>query len=357
MTIVDKSWSSVDAVPTVHSVIRVLPALLAVALTTSTLATAGPAAAAPQAAVVALGDSAASGEGAGDYAPGTRGEGGDWCHRSPHAYIYATRLAPVAIDLACSGADTADVEAGGSQYGEPAQITQLVTAARRYRVTTVVLQIGANDDAALVATGITCIRAFLDVFTPPCRQTVGPLVPQRMAATAAKVETVVGDVRAAMRGAGYADGAWRLVLTSYAAPITERMIPLNAAQGCPYSRADAAWGRTVLFPALADALRGVAARTGAAFLDLLRATEGREACAHLDPAQDWQRRVTVDPHALVYGGLDAVGFHLAQESFHPTAAAHAAIGGCLAAFVRSGNAAGACVPGPGTGLILRSSRV
>ena len=147
------------------------------------------------------------------------------------------------------------------------------------------------------------------------------------------------------------------MLASYAAPVTERMIPLNAVQGCPYSSADAQWGRTVLFPALSDALRGVAARTGAAFLDLLRATEGREACSHQDPAQDWQRRVTVDPRALVYGGLDAVGYHLAQESFHPTAAAHAAIGGCLAAFVRSGEATGACVPGPGAGLTLRSSRV
>ncbi len=34
-------------------------------------------------------------------------------------------------------------------------------------------------------------------------------------------------------------------------------------------------------------------------------------------AQEWQRRITVDPEALVYGGLDAVGYHLAQESFHP----------------------------------------
>jgi hypothetical protein len=177
-----------------------------------------------------------------------------------------------------------------------------------------------------------------------------------MAATAAKVEKAVAAVKTTMQRGGYATGAWRLVLASYAAPVTERMIPLNSVQGCPYSRADAQWGRTALFPALSDALRGVAARTGAAFLDLLRATEGREACTHEDPAQDWQRRVTVDPRALVYGGLDAVGFHLAQESFHPTAAAHAAIGRCLAAFVRSGASAGACVPGPGDGLALQDSR-
>src|SRR6476659_6441841 len=192
-----------------------LPALAAVVTAVAlALASAAPAAAAPQAAVVALGDSAASGEGAGDYAPGTRGEGGDWCHRSPRAYIQATRLAPVAIHLACAGADTADITAT-SQYGERPQVAQLAEVARRYRVTTVVLQIGANDDAALVATGVTCIRAFLDVLTPPCRQTVGPLVPQRMAATAAKVEKAVAAVKAVMRDAGYADKTWRFVLASY----------------------------------------------------------------------------------------------------------------------------------------------
>ncbi|MDT7574109.1 MAG: hypothetical protein QOH17_442, partial [Pseudonocardiales bacterium] len=281
-----------------------LVALLVVVSAVAAVVGAGPAAAATRpAAVVVLGDSAASGEGAGDYEAGTRGEGGDWCHRSPHAYIHATGLAPVAIDLACSGANATDVGAGGSQYGEPAQSTQLAGVARRYRVTTVVLQVGANDAAALVDTGVACIKAFLDVLVPPCRQTVGPLVPQRMASTATAVQRAVGDVRAAMRGAGYTDGAWRLVLASYAAPVTGRMIALAGLRGCPYSRADAEWGRTVLFPALSTALRGVAARTGAAFLDLDRATEGREACTHEDPAQDWQRRVTVDPHALAFGGL------------------------------------------------------
>jgi lysophospholipase L1-like esterase len=334
-----------------------LVALLVFVSAVAAVVGAGPAAAATRPdAVVVLGDSAASGEGAGDYEAGTRGEGGDWCHRSPHAYIHATGLAPVAIDLACSGANAADVGAGGSQYGEPAQSRQLTGVARRYRVTTVVLQVGANDAAALVDTGVACIKAFLDVLVPPCRQTVGPLVPQRMASTATAVQRAVGDVRAAMRGAGYADRAWRLVLASYAAPVTGRMIALPGLRGCPYSRADAEWGRTVLFPALSTALRGVAARTGAAFLDLDRATEGREACTHEDPAQDWQRRVTVDPHALAFGGLDAVGFHLAQESFHPTAAAHAAIGACLGAFVRSGAATGACLPGPGSTLALRPDR-
>ena len=56
-----------------------------------------PAAAAPAAvdgrptAVVTLGDSVASGEGAGDYEQGTRGEGGNWCHRSQNALIHRNK--------------------------------------------------------------------------------------------------------------------------------------------------------------------------------------------------------------------------------------------------------------------------
>lgn len=331
---------------------RLLTAALVLAAAVSIVA--APAAADTRpAAVVVLGDSAASGEGAGDYQPGTRGEGGDWCHRSPHAYAHATGLAPVAVDLACSGARSADVAFGpGTHYGEPSQAHQLEQVARRYRVGTVVVQIGANDDAALVETGIACIRAFLDVAVPPCRDTIGPLVSQRMAATAAKVGAAVRDVRAAMADAGYTDTAYALVLVSYAAPITEHMIALQGLHGCPYSKPDAGWGRTVLFPALSAALRGVAVRAGAAFLDLGRATEGREACSHDAPGQEWQRRLTVNARAFAYGGLDAIGYHLAQESFHPDAAGHAAIGPCLGAFVRSGARQGACVPGPGAGLAL-----
>src|SRR3954466_2110088 len=139
-------WSTPTGVPYGAAVPRaVVPALLpTITAVLLVFAAAAPAPAAPQAAVVALGDSAASGEGAGDYAPGTRGEGGDWCHRSPRAYIHATRLAPLAIDLACSGADTADITST-RQYGEAAQAAQLADVAHRYRVTTVVLQVGAND--------------------------------------------------------------------------------------------------------------------------------------------------------------------------------------------------------------------
>jgi hypothetical protein len=297
-------------------------------------------------AVVALGDSAASGEGAGDYEVGTRGERGNWCHRSAHAFVHRTELAAESINLACSGAAAADIGFGpATHYTEGSQAVRLVELGGRYRIGTVVVQAGANDDIALIDTGIACIVAFLDPALRPCRSTLGPLLDERLAATGRKVEAAVRDVREAMRRAGYGEADYALVLASYAAPITERMVQLAAARGCPYRRADAEWGRTQLFPRLARTLQGVAERTGARFLDLQRAAAGREACSRSAAGQEWHRRITVDPAALVHGGLGAVGFHLAQESFHPNAAGHAEMGRCLGRFVASGHARGSCVVG------------
>ena len=62
-------------------------------------------------------------------------------------------------------------------------------------------------------------------------------------------------------------------------------------------------------------------------------------------ADEWQRRLTVDPAAWAYGGLDAFGVHLAQESFHPSAAGHAELGRCVGEFLRTSGAAAACRAG------------
>jgi lysophospholipase L1-like esterase len=319
-------------------------ALLVLALLVAPSAAADPPDTRPTA-VVALGDSVASGEGAGDYLEGTRGEGGNWCHRSPHAYVNRTGLAAHAVNLACSGADSADVAFGpGTHNTEGSQAERLLAVATEYRVTTVIVQLGSNDDAALIDTAIACIRAFLDVTTPPCRHTIDPLLDGRMAATADKVEHAVRDVRRAMDRAGYRPGSYDLVIASYASAATEHMVGVPGLIGCPYSRPDSGWARTTLFPKLSAALGGVADRTGARFLDMSRAAEGREACALPDPRQEWQRRLTVSPEAFAYGGLDAATYHVAAESFHPSAAGHAAFGGCMGEFVRSALPAAACVP-------------
>ncbi|CCH30044.1 GDSL-type esterase/lipase family protein [Actinosynnema sp. NPDC047251] len=301
-----------------------------------------------QTAVVSLGDSAMSGEGAGSYEPGTEGQNGNWCHRSTQSMIHQTTLAERTFNLACSGADSANVSlADTTHYTEGSQARRLIDLARQYRVTTVLVQVGANDDPRFADTMVDCVAAWANPFGPSCRSKLATEWPARLAAMAPKVETALRDVRSAMTQAGYAASSYSLVLTSYASPVTEKMDKvLHGPQGCPLRLPDAAYGRTVAVPQLSDALRGAASRSGAKFLDFSRATENREACSKGgNSAGEWQRRLTVDPYALVTGGLDAIGIHLAQQSFHPNAAAHAQLGRCVTEFVTGGAGTARCLEG------------
>jgi lysophospholipase L1-like esterase len=321
----------------------------------SVLAVAGAGLVAPQAAaddrptaVVSLGDSAMSGEGAGDYEPGTRGENGNWCHRSTKSMIHKTQLADRTFNLACSGADSANVSlADTSHYTEGSQARRLIDIARANRVTMVLVQVGANDEPAFADTIVGCIKAWFDPFGAGCAPKLRTEWPARLAAMAPRVERALADVRSAMSQAGYAPSSYSLVLTSYASPVTEKMDPiLHGPQGCPLKLADAKYGRTEAVPQFNEVLRGVAARSGVKFLDLSRATEGKEACSGgANASREWQRRITVDPYALVFGGLDAIGIHLAQESFHPNASAHAQLGRCVTQFATSGAGSAKCLRG------------
>ncbi|QFZ24155.1 hypothetical protein EKG83_10900 [Saccharothrix syringae] len=301
-----------------------------------------------QTAVVSLGDSAMSGEGAGSYEPGTEGENGNWCHRSTAAMVHRTQLADRTVNLACSGADSANVSLADTvHYTEGSQARRLIDVARQYRVTAVVVQVGANDDVQFADTMLDCVLAWANPFGPACRAELEQQWPARLAAMAPKVENALRDVRAAMTTAGYRDEQYQLVLTSYASPVTEKMDRLlHGPQGCPLRLTDAQYGRTVAVPQFSEALRGVASRTGVRFLDFSRATENREACSKGESsAGEWQRRLTVDPDALVKGGLDAIGLHLAQQSFHPNADAHAQLGRCITEFVTSGAGSARCLQG------------
>lgn len=299
-------------------------------------------------AIVSLGDSAISGEGAGSYEEGTRGENGNWCHRSTNALVHRTAVADRTFNLACSGADSANVSlADTTHYTEGSQARRLIDIARDNRVTTVIVQVGTNDDPAFADTMLDCIAAWFNPFGSGCRGKLATEWPQRVAAMAPKVEVAVNDVRSAMSQAGYGTADYDFILTSYASPLTERMDELlHGPQGCPFKLGDAEFGRTVAVPQLSEGLRGVANRTGVKFLDLSRATEGREACSGgNDSSSEWQNRVMVDPWAWVHGGLDAIGIHMAQQSFHPNARGHDQLGRCMTEFVNSGAPTAACVEG------------
>ena len=328
-----------------------------VALAGGTLLTAGfliagsaPASAAPGSgptAVVALGDSAISGESAAPYEPGTDGPGGDFCHRSTRALIQATAIPGIQarISLACSGAASSDVRINGtSHYTEPSQADRLRGLASQYDIKMIVLQLGANDDPHFADSVFTCVEAWANVFSGPCQNELAPVWPGRVAAMAPKVEASVNDLRTVMREAGYADSSYQFVLQSYASPFTENMNSItHGFEGCPLRLSDAKWARTSAVYQLSAALRGVAQRTGVRFLDLSRATEGREACnKSVSSSARWVSPLTIDVGTLLHSADPS---HIVQQSFHPNVNGHGQMGRCLTEFFADGLAEGQCLRG------------
>lgn len=319
---------------------RVLAAVAAVLTVGGALAVASPAVAESRpTAVVSLGDSAASGEGARNYESGTN-QSDNFCHRSLDSYVHETAIPGIdaTINLACSGARSTHLQIGGeSRYGEN-QAAMLAEVAAQYDVKLVTVQIGANDDPGFGETVLECVIRWAAIVGPGCRDTIGAEWPDRVEAMKPKVATAVADVRKVMSAAGYGESDYELVLVSYASPVTENMRLLtHALEGCPIRIADARWGRTVATVMLNDALRDVAQDVGVRFLDLSRATEGREAC-NRSVSTHWVRPLTVAVRDVVYG----IGGNLVQESFHPNARGHAQMGGCIGEFYATGAAQAAC---------------
>lgn len=288
-------------------------------------------------AVVSLGDSTMAGEGAGDYLPGTRGENGNFCHRSVHAEVQRIALPGVTrrINLACSGTGSANIGFDTPEdAAETSQAARLGELARRYRVDAVVIAVGANDGPSFADVVLRCAQAWVVRWAPPCSAELASQWPQRIAAMVPDVAAAVADVRIAMRGAGYSDGDYDLVLQSYPAPLTEQLAPeLQDLSGCPFRTQDLVWLRTTAVPQLSAALRGVAERAGARFIDLARAVEGHEACTSpVDPSQEWITRLSLDFARL---RDDDTGLRAVQESFHPNALGHKRIAGCVSEFLRT----------------------
>lgn len=308
-------------------------------------------------AVVSLGDSSLAGEGAGDYLPGTRGENGNFCHRSVHATVQRIEVPGVTrrINLACSGTRSVNIEFDAPQQAaETSQAVRLGEVARRYRVGAVVMAVGANDEPDFADVVLRCAQAWVARWSRSCSAELAPQWPQRIAAMVPEVTRAVTDVRAAMRGAGYRDADYDLVLQSYPAPLTERLAPaLQDLSGCPFRTEDLRWLRTSAVPQLSAALREVATRTGVRFLDLTRAVEGHEACTSpADPRDEWVTRLSLDFARLQD---DETGLRAVQESFHLNATGHARIASCLSEFLQMAARESSCRPS--TDGLLRTARL
>lgn len=295
--------------------------------------------------IVSLGDSTVSGEGTGDYTLTTNGRGGDWCHRSPNAEIDHTHLPGVVrtVNLACSGASTAQVGLGPArQYGEPSQTQRLVQLARHNRVVAIVVAVGANDEPHFSQLLNACVGAWADQGS--CSRGFEPQWQHRINAMVPKVTKVLDEIRAAMASVHYAPGTYQLVLQSYAAPVGPNAAgDLLSLAGCPFRVVDLNWVRNTAIHALDDGLRAAADKARARFLDLADAGLGHEACSGGKRTDnEWFTRLTVAWQDVTNSQRVS---HALQASFHPNARGAAAFGDCLGQFLATTDRAAACLAG------------
>ncbi|MER5640785.1 RICIN domain-containing protein [Kitasatospora sp. NPDC002227] len=313
------------------------------------------------AAIVALGDSAISGEGAGTDTSDAYQAGTDtptnYCHRHDRSEIYVTGLPGVTpVDLACSGAQTGDlvsdpelakITGGGSgDFGEPKQDVKLAQTAAQYNVKMVVVTIGANDDFDFSGIMLSCLAQYFPIpQSQGCRDTIGSdSIRQRAVKVVPKVVAALTDVRNTMRTAGYDDSSYQLVFQSYFTPITPDIRRNDyigkIADGCPAFPEDLAWGHNWVVPQLSDALRTAASQVpGVRYLDQRRVSYGHEVCAEWTSSPyEYTNGDVIDTSEKTRNGCDSqisipgVCMNMVRQSYHLRVAGYHGEGGCLAQF-------------------------
>ena len=354
-------------------------------------------------AIVALGDSAISGE-AGRWAGNTNssssrvdalgsraywdaanGEAIRGCHRSQSAEVHIGGGFKTA-NLACSGA-RASTNAGGSDFkpgidfysdtsGRVGQTLALQRYAAANNVRAVTLLIGANNYgfADIVQTCVT------DWLTSPswwpnyCNDDSGI----RSRFTAARIETETNNVRGAMlnvrqamRTAGYADSQWTLLVQTYSSPIPrgsgfrypQTGFTRQTIGGCGVWNRDADWANDTVVSTFNSTLRNAAASSGLTntkVVDMTNALAGRRLCENTVGLLEergiasWTSPGAVDQTEWVSQIRTVTAIfppYEIQEDGHPSYWGQLALRSCLRqAFNNGAPRGGSCTIG-GTGLV------
>ncbi|MBT2395756.1 ricin-type beta-trefoil lectin domain protein [Streptomyces sp. ISL-100] len=296
--------------------------------------------------LISLGDSEISGEGVGTYEPGTNGPD-NWCHRSPDAAIHRTGIpADVTYNVSCSGAYSGNIRIGGNkQYAdELVQSDSLAVKARNTRIKMVLLVAGANDDLQFGPVMTDCVTRWLTI-QGPCEPKYAPGWQGRVDGLVPKVEQTVRDLRTVMRGAGYADGDYKMVVMGYPSPIGPDFkdnpnFPGKIPGGCVGYDSDATWGRNTAVPAFERGMRTAAANTGSVYLDNSRLFHGHEVCMD-DP---WARGLYIDLSKPGTPDENSV-----RQSFHPNIRGHAAFASCVTQVYNSSLREASCADPASTG--------
>jgi hypothetical protein len=271
-------------------------------------------------AVVALGDSAISGE-AGRWAGNTNGaytrtdalgptayhdvagaESIPGCHRSKAAEVHIGG-GVASLNLACSGARTTsrvsdgtfkpgiDFYASGANKGQALALQEY--AATHDNIKAVVVLIGANDYgfAQIVQTCVTNWLTSPSWWKNYCRDDAGMVQmfsPANVAAITANVRTAFLRVKQAMVNAGYTDESrYEILAQTYSAPLPrsggfrypETGWTRQTIGGCGVWNGDADWARDTVVNTLNNTIRtAVAGLSNVSLLDMAEALSGRKLC-------------------------------------------------------------------------------
>jgi hypothetical protein len=295
--------------------------------------------------LITMGDSEISGEGVGNYVPGTH-QNGNWCDRSYDQAVFRTGIPSDAqYNIACSGAEPRHLVAGNGarQWNELNQGDHLAVKARNTRVKLVWVVVGANGAGTIqfgpVVTDCSVNRVF---FLGPCYPDFTDVWATRVEGTRQQVEAALLSIRQTMTGAGYLQSDYELVLQSYPSPLGPDVednpdFPGWYGGGCLIYLHDMAFARNKAVPMFEASLRAAAANTGTRYLDNSRLFDGRGVC----DTTPWVRGLFIE--------IGIWNENAARQSYHPNGRGHGAFADCMTQFVNSGLPQASCVEPASTG--------
>lgn len=272
-------------------------------------------------ALIAMGDSYMSGEGASRFYTGTDDGGKNECRRAPTAYAVRAGKEGGHFDavtfLACSGARTYNVigskDGKGTevQTGEPAtqvdQLQDILTKNRQFRPKLVLVSVGGND-AGFATIGETCLSA------GNC-DTQEPLFEGNLPAVHDALLTTFASIRSALP-----------TVPIVAVPYPQPIMLETSCNGLPLSKSEREFISRLVFK-LDDAVSRAAAEAGVWYLDTM---QGALASQHLqlcDPQNHGHPGINQVMLRSV-GGLASQRFSPAKwihNSLHPNERGHGAM--------------------------------
>lgn len=278
------------------------------------------------------------------------------CHRSDIGDESHGGITDIRVNLACSGAVTADVRDDtfltvyNQNQDRSSQVTRLRDQLRSNDVRMIVLSIGGNDleFADMIK---TCMEAYVLAVgaSTPCRETEDAALRARMGQAMANLDATIKNIALAMEEGG--DRNYRLVLQGNPSPIPRAsefrysfVLDRINVGGCPFTDTDATWARDVVTPLIGSNMRAVAEANDIEFMDLGDLLQGREICSQTTahgPGADaeWARFLNL--------GIASAGDK--EESIHPNAFGQRAVAACIRAVFTSEPGNYKCDNRPGFG--------